>query len=227
LNRTLTGIITTTLTAAALAGCGSTHSQHPAATPSPAPPAKASASRVTKASVTEYASGAISGNTALAGHLSIPLDWTGPVATSGVFTTTGGPRKGEHHVFVTAAGDLAAVITSVTGRKPDLLSQSTCATVYTTTVQYTVDGIDSTRVFAGASGHGTATVTFQGDMPKKNGACDTASSATPPAATATAEFASTTTLRLASKTPAQAQASPAPAPSATGPTPTTTGTTAG
>jgi hypothetical protein len=197
LNRKLTGTTAVAITAAALAGCTSTGSLHAAATPSATPPAQASASRVTTGSVTEYATGAVSGKAATAAHLNIPLDWTGPVATSGAFTTTGaGPRKGEHHLFVTGAGDLAVTITAVTDRKPDVLTQSACATVYVTAVQYTVDGKDSTGRFTGSAGHGTATVTFQGDVPKKDRTCDVGSEATPPAESATAEFASTTTLKL-------------------------------
>ncbi|HTP15580.1 MAG TPA: hypothetical protein VMK13_07055 [Streptosporangiaceae bacterium] len=66
------------------------------------------------------------------------------------------------------------------------VNTATCAASYTNTAPYTVTG--GSGVYAGATGHGVATITFTAIFPKVNGQCDTAGNAGPVKGTGRLQF---------------------------------------
>lgn len=151
----------------------------------------------TKASATsmsgiERATGKVTGAAALADNATIPLTWTGPVNTTGSFSTgTAAPAKGQHHTFTTAAGNLAVVVSAAPKMVNKLLSSSTCLFENVTTVPYTVQGSASTGKFAGSTGSGAVTVSFTAFVPKlSDGKCNLSNNAQPLTKGAAAVFAS-------------------------------------
>jgi len=150
-----------------------------------------STSAATTTHGTEHIYGKVTGAAALANNTVIPVTWTGPVNTTGSFSTGGGngPKKGQMHTFKTAAGNFVVQVSGTPTNTQKLLSASTCAFEFGTAVPYSVVGGKSTGKFADATGSGTVNVTFQGDLPKlANGHCNESNSATPSAASASGTF---------------------------------------
>jgi hypothetical protein len=140
---------------------------------------------------TETATGQVTGAPAVANNTTIPLTWTGPVTTTSTFSTGGGngPTKGQHHTFKTAAGNFTVVVSATPTNTQKLLSASSCQFEYVTTVPYTVDGAASTGKFAGSTGSGVVTVTFQAYLPKlASGKCNESNNAQPLSKGAVAAF---------------------------------------
>ena len=136
---------------------------------------------------TETITGHVTGKAAMANAPTIALQLTGPVAATSTITLNGSSRK--IATFKTADGNL--VVSHTKGSNSGkLLSASTCRFVGTTSgVSYTVLGRRSTGKFAGAVGHGTASIAFGGNLPKtSSGKCDTSNSAVPSVSTAYATF---------------------------------------
>lgn len=114
------------------------------------------------------------------------LTYAGPVATTGTFSTGGaGPKTGQHHTFVTRAGNLVAVVTAVpenrgNGSAPVALDKAACRYGGITKVSFSVLGAKSTGKFRGASGTGQVTALFAFTMPRlKSGRCDLSGKAQP------------------------------------------------
>ena len=170
------------------AACGSSSSSSAKASPS-----------ATSMSGTESFTGSATGKAAVANNTTFPLTWSGPVKTTSTFSTGGsGPKKGQHHTFKTAAGNFVVVVSG----KPTTVQHASATTCYfsqVVTVPYTVDGAASTGKFAGATGTGTAVVTFAAYGPKlSNGKCNQSNSAVPLAKGASATFKGTGPLTVKS-----------------------------
>lgn len=134
----------------------------------------------------ETIAGQVTGTAAVAGNPAFRLTFRGPVNTTATAVLGSSPKKGQHRVFATGAGNLAVVVSGTATTVPMLLSAAACRYSFTTIVSYTVDGQMSTGKFAGAAGHGTVTVTEQADDPKlATGECNEASDAPPVAGTVT------------------------------------------
>lgn len=171
----LTSLGAAALLAAAVAGCSSsstTTAGNSAATAKATP---------TATSGIETFTGQVTGAAALANNLTIPLKWTGPVITTSTFSTGGSaPKKGQHHTFQTAAGNFTVAVSGTVTNTQKLLSASSCQFEFATAVPYTVDGAASTGKFAGSTGSGTVTVTFQAYLPKlASGKCNESNNAQP------------------------------------------------
>lgn len=141
-----------------------------------------------------FASATVTGKAALAN--SFALTYTGPVNTTGTFSTGGpGPKPGQLRAFHTKAGTLMLKVKSVPVNKSSG-NQKACTFTQKTVVDYTVDGAKSTGSFAGATGSGEVTVMFSGTGPRlKNGKCNPSNNATP--IKASASFTGTGPLTLA------------------------------
>jgi hypothetical protein len=141
----------------------------------------------------EIAYGAVYGKPATANNPVIPVVWRGLVTAHGVFSTNGpGPKKGQHHTFITSAGNLAAVVTA-----PPTSSQSfnvkACFFSFTTYVAFKAVGSQSTGAFAGTRGPGAVKVYFAGFGPRyksgpHKGQCNTSPNAPVLAKGAVASF---------------------------------------
>jgi len=171
----LTSLGAAALLAAAVAGCSSsstTTAGNSAATAKATP---------TATSGIETFTGQVTGAAALANNLTIPLKWTGPVITTSTFSTGGSaPKKGQHHTFQTAAGNFTVAVSGTVTNTQKLLSASSCQFEFATAVPYTVDGAASTGKFAGSTGSGVVTVTFQAYLPKlASGKCNESNNAQP------------------------------------------------
>jgi hypothetical protein len=143
---------------AALAMAGGTAALVLAATP-----ALASSNSITGP---EIAYGAVYGKAATANNPVIPVSWRGVVRAHGVFSTNGPPpAKGQHHTFVTSAGNLTVVVTA-----PPTNSQSfnakACQFSFTTYVVFKVVGSKSTGKFAWTQGPGAVKVSGAGYVPR-------------------------------------------------------------
>jgi len=162
------------LLAAAVAGCSSSTTT----TRNSAASAKATP---TATSGIETFAGQVTGAAALANNVTIPLKWTGPVITTSTFSTGGSaPKKGQHHTFQTAAGNFTVAVSGTVTNTQKLLSASSCQFEFATAVPYTVDGAASTGKFAGSTGSGVVTVTFQAYLPKlASGKCNESNNAQP------------------------------------------------
>jgi hypothetical protein len=141
----------------------------------------------------ETFTGNLGGTKVLAKHLTFPLTWTGPVDTTGTFKTRGtGPKAGQEYAFVTKAGTLELLVTSVpdNGNGPVPTPAKQCAFRSTTVVDFNVVPGKSTGAFSGATGsNGQVTVVSAGDLPKlKNGKCDESNNAEPTTDTVIATF---------------------------------------
>jgi hypothetical protein len=183
----LAGAVGIGLTAAACsssASSSSTSSASSAGTSSASP-----AGTPAVISGTEHGYGKITGAAAVANVSTFSVTYTGPVATTGTFNTSGpNPAKGQTHTFATKAGDLTLQVSGTPGNvQKSIGPASSCGFEFGTTVPYTVTG--GTGKFAGATGHGTVVVTFTADLPKlANGKCNTSKSAQPIASTAVGVF---------------------------------------
>jgi hypothetical protein len=140
----------------------------------------------------ERATGKLTGAAALANNATIPLKWTGPVDTTGSFSTgTAAPAKGQHHTFTTAAGNLAVVVSAAPKEVQKVVSSRSCLFEDVTTVPYTVNGAASTGKFAGSTGSGVVTVSFTAFVPKlSDGKCNLSNNVQPLAKGAAGVFAS-------------------------------------
>lgn len=153
-------------------------------------PALASSNAITGP---EVASGAVYGKPATANNPIIPVAWRGLVRAHGVFSTNGpAPKKGQHHTFVTSAGNLKVVVTA-----PPTNSQSfnlkACHFSFTTYVVFKVVGSQSTGKFARTRGPGAVKVYFAGYGPRyksgpHKGQCNTSPNAPELAKGAVASF---------------------------------------
>jgi len=191
--KTVVSLSAAALLAAGLAACSSstTTAQNSAAT------VKASSASM---SGIERFTGKVTGAAAVANNTTIPLTWTGPVRTTGSFSTNGPPpAKGQHHTFATAAGKFTVVVSAVPTNVQKVLSASSCQLEYVTTVRYTVDGMASTGKFAGSTGSGVVTVSFTAYLPKlADGKCNMSNNAQPLAKGASAVFNGTGPLTVKS-----------------------------
>lgn len=141
----------------------------------------------------ETAYGAVYGKPATANNPVIPLKWRGLVRAHGVFSPAGPtPKKGQHHTFITSAGNLAAVVTA----RP-ISTQSfnvkACHFAFTTRVVFAAVPSKSTGKFTGAKGPGVVVVYFAGYGPRytsgpKKGQCNTSPNAPELAKGAVASF---------------------------------------
>jgi hypothetical protein len=155
-----------------------------------AAPALASSNSITGP---EIAYGAVHGKAATANNPVIPVAWRGLVRAHGVFSTNGPPpTKGQHHTFVTSAGNLTVVVTA-----PPTSSQSfnvkACHFSFTTYVVFKVVGSQSTGKFAWDRGPGAVKVYFAGYGPRyksgpHKGQCNTSPNAPELAKGAVASF---------------------------------------
>ena len=184
--KTVISLCAAALLAAGIAACSSSSST--TTTNNSAATAKASP---TSTSGVERATGKVTGASALANNVTIPLTWTGPVNTTGSFGTgSPAPAKGQHHTFTTAAGNFNVIVSTAPKTVQKVLSTSTCLFEFATTVPYKADGAASTGKFAGSTGSGVVTVSFTANLPKlANGKCNTSNSAQPLAKGAAAVFA--------------------------------------
>jgi len=176
---------------ALIAGCSSTAG-------SPAKPAaKASAA---PASGTETMTGKVAGAAAVADDAVFPLALSGPVQTTGTFTTPSSTSAHATVTFKTKAGNLVAAAYSpdANGNQPPVIvNAAECRMQFTIHATYTVTGSESTGAFEGARGSGKALVVFQADAPKlANGRCNTSGNAQPVASTATGTFSASGPLTL-------------------------------
>lgn len=136
------------------------------------------------ASGTEHVTGKVTGRAALANNTTFALTYTGPVTTTGTFTTSNNaPSKNQLVTFTTKAGKLVLQVTSVKNTQ-GMLSSRICEFGATTIVDYTVDSKRSSGSFLDAHGSGTVTVKFTGDLPRTVNGCDESPNAVPVAATA-------------------------------------------
>ena len=130
---------------------------------------------------TETLTGKVTGAAAVAASTTIPLKLAGVVNTTSSITLNS--SKSTTGVFKTPAGDLAVTHTNSNGTG-SLVNPAKCEFRQVIAVTYTVIGSKSTGKFAGASGHGKATVIFEGDGPKytsgsKKGQCNQSNNAQP------------------------------------------------
>jgi len=149
--------------------------------------AAACSSSPSTTSGTEHFSSVLHGQAALGN--SFTLTYTGPVNTTGSFSTSGpAPTPGQEKAFDTKAGTLELKVDKVPVNTQNG-NPTTCAFKADTVVDYTVVGSKSTGKFAGASGSGTVTAIFTGTGPRlSNGKCNESNSAQPIASTAYASF---------------------------------------
>lgn len=160
--------------------------------------AKAAAAKPT----TETISGRITGKAVLANTTAFPLTLTGVVNTTGKVTLPSGNGTHKTITFYTEAGNLVAAASAPDANNPPTTTnKSTCRFTSTIHATYTVAGGKSTGKFAGATGHGTATVVFSAIAPrypsgKQQGQCNESNNAQPLAAGAYASFHSTGPLKL-------------------------------
>jgi len=141
----------------------------------------------------ETAYGAVYGKPATASNPLIPLKWRGLVHAHGVFSPAGpAPKKGQHHTFITSAGNLVAVVTA----KPvstQSFNVKACYFAFTTRVVFAAVPGKSTGKFTGAKGPGVVVVYFAGYGPRytsgpKKGQCNTSPNAPELAKGAVASF---------------------------------------
>jgi hypothetical protein len=123
-------------------------------------------------------SGSLTGRAALTNSPAIPLRLTGLVNTSAMVHLSSARQNPV--TFATPRGNLAVRHAEGT-ESQKLLSGETCRFAFGQRYRYTVLGRRSTGAFRGATGSGTAVITFTGTLPKKGGRCDTSSSAQPSA----------------------------------------------
>jgi hypothetical protein len=130
---------------------------------------------------TETLTGKVTGAAAVASSTTIPLKLAGVVNTTSSITLNS--SKSTTGVFKTPAGNLVVTHTNSNGTG-SIVNAAKCEFRQVIAVTYTVIGSKSTGKFAGASGHGKATVIFEGDGPKytsgsKKGQCNQSNNAQP------------------------------------------------
>jgi hypothetical protein len=161
--------------ALAAAACGSS-----------APAPAASAGTGTSRTGTQALAGSLAGPAALASSATIPLRLTGLVNTTASVHLSSAQRSPV--TITTARGKLTVRHTQGSGSQK-LLSTKTCKFAFGQHSTYTVLPGKSTGAFAGATGSGTAVITITGTLPKRNGRCDTSSTAQPSTAGLRVSFA--------------------------------------
>jgi hypothetical protein len=144
---------------------------------------------------TETIAGKLTGQAALASNPVFHLTFHGPVNTTATHPLGTAPKKGETTTINTAAG-VFAIVAGTSSTTEKLLSTSTCRVEFATTVPYVISGSKSTGQFAGGTGNGHVVVLFVGDLPKKNGKCDTSATAQPKTSTVVATFTAVGPLTL-------------------------------
>lgn len=166
-----------------------------------AAPAALAGTHHAAASVTgpEVLSGSVQGQAALANAPHIPLTLQGVVPTSDPGFVLGHSHSTTHTVQ-TKAGNL---VVQRTGKptKSQALDKATCRVTFAQDLTFTVLGSQSTGSFAGASGPGSAQISFSAILPRytsgpKKGQCDT--SANPKAKGAIADFLADAVLTVGS-----------------------------
>ena len=163
-----------------------------------AAPALASSNAVTGP---EVAYGAVYGKAATANNPVIPVVWRGLVIAHGVFSPNGPPPiKGQHHTFVTSAGNLTAVVTA--SLSSESFNPKTCHFSVTTYVVFKVVDGTGTRKFRWTQGPGAVKVYFAGYVPRyksgpAKGRCNVSPFAPEPAKGAVASFLLSAVLRKA------------------------------
>jgi hypothetical protein len=169
---------------ACAAGCGSSGGSGGSAGPGD----RASATASKQASGGPKAPPGRSGTEALAGTLDSPPG-TAPVVpfkATGLFTATGTVTLKRcslsNHYRCAASSDLAVGhdtlhLTYGQSTFTQFQQASSCNGSYATRMPYTITG--GTGAYRGASGHGTAEITFAGTFRKVNGKCDFAGQAKP------------------------------------------------
>ena len=155
-----------------------------------AAPAMASSNTITGP---EVAYGAVYGEAATANNPVIPLAWRGLVFAHGVFTpgNGNGPTKGQHHTFVTSAGNLVAVVTAASNSQS--FNVKACFFSFTTYVAFKVVDGTGTGQFRWTQGPGAVKVYFAGYGPRykygpHKGQCNTSPNAPELAKGAVASF---------------------------------------
>jgi hypothetical protein len=114
---------------------------------------------------------------------SLIIHASGVFTATGTFTSPSGSGAAVVH-FVFPKGTLTADGSAVTNG-PLHLNQATCAVSQAGYVTYTISPAQSTGRYAGATGHGHATLTFSGTAPRlADGKCNTSSNAQPVPGTA-------------------------------------------
>ena len=124
----------------------------------------------------ETVAGQVTGAAAVANTTIFHLKFTGPMTTTGTFTSPNSNATSQPGVvFTTQAGNMVvnATVTSNPNAAPTRVSAAQCRFAFATRVSYIIDGAKSTGSFAGATGSGKASVTFTADAPKSsNGQCN-------------------------------------------------------
>ena len=114
----------------------------------------------------EVAYGAVYGKAATANNPVIPVVWRGLVRAHGVFSTNGPPpTKGQHHTFVTSAGNLTVVVTA-TPTSSESFNLKACHFSFTTYVVFKVVDGTGTGKFRWTQGPGAVKVYFAGYVPR-------------------------------------------------------------
>jgi hypothetical protein len=145
---------------------------------------------VTSLTGTEAMKGTVTGAAVIASTTTYHLALTGPVTTTGTWTSPTGNGTKVTTTFTTPAGNLVVNANAPDANNPPtVINASTCLFKSTIHATYVVDGAKSTGKFAGAVGSGNVAVTFAAYTPKlSNGKCNTSSSAQPLASGAVSTF---------------------------------------
>jgi hypothetical protein len=137
---------------------------------------------------TETLHGSVSGKAVIAAlssssaSFSFPtMTWTGPVSTTARNVDLGNGGSGSEHAFSTPAGDFAVIhkvpAAEAQGGPVSVAkgADGTCTFSQAQSGTYTVVPSKSTGSFAGATGHGTYSLTISGDGPSVGGKCENTS----------------------------------------------------
>jgi hypothetical protein len=179
MNRRTAGLTVTALAALAIAGCSSSGSSSATATATARAPVTASAMPSVMTGTETFTSGMVTNpKTFETNSPVVQLAYTGPVTATGSFSLGGnGPVKGQYKTFATSKGNLVLqVVSDTTASK--IVSTANCMAQNITVVHYTVAGSKSTGSWAGATGSGVVTATFQSNS-ELAGKCSLANNAQP------------------------------------------------
>ena len=119
---------------------------------------------------------------------SVVIHASGVFTATGTFKPPGSNKKGTAVHFVFRNGTLTAIgDAAING--PMHLNHATCAGSAVTYIPYVISPGKSKGAYAGATGHGTATLTFSAVFPRlASGACNFSSNAAPKPGTARESF---------------------------------------
>jgi hypothetical protein len=185
------------------AGCGSSNSSSTLPAPRNSLGASASIPGLSSTTGIETITGTITGAAALADKPTFQLTFTGPVATTATWVLPSNDTQ-IHQIatFKTMAGDFVANVTipgnsNPNNQQPTSYNKKTCYMTFVNDVTFTADGAKSTGSFKGASGIGSAVITFAAYGPKlKSGACNTSQNAQPLTKGAISTFRASGTLTV-------------------------------